>query len=95
MDMADQISKLQTQLEEAEADLQESLSEVNQRVEAVGARLRAEQAIKDHPIAALCLGAAAGLIVGGSNSSPSSLLGALVMGAVLGLAVGSQPGEDK
>ena len=95
MDMADQISKLQTQLEAAEADLQESLSEVNQRVEAVDVRLRVEGAIRNRPVAAVCLATAAGLVLGGSDSSRASLVGAFVAGAVLGFFAGSQSGEDE
>jgi len=95
MDMADEISKLQNQLEEAEADLQESLSEVNHRVEAADLRLRAEKAIKRHPIAALCAAGAAGLVLGSGKGSRSSLLGALLLGALFGFAAGTRQEQDQ
>jgi hypothetical protein len=40
--MAEQIAELQQELKEAEEDLRESLHAVNQKVEAIGARLPAE-----------------------------------------------------
>ena len=92
MDMADQISKLQVELEEAETDLQQSLSEVNQRVEAAALRPRVEDAIKRHPVAAVCAGAAAGFVIGGGESK-LALAGALALGIFLGFKFGSEPHE--
>ncbi|MGO9450952.1 MAG: hypothetical protein ACLQDV_07885 [Candidatus Binataceae bacterium] len=90
--MANEISRLQAQLEEAETDLQQSLSEVNQRVEAVGPRRRAKEAIREHPIATVLLGAAAGFALG-STESPSSLIGTLALGMFLGFEF-AKKGED-
>jgi hypothetical protein len=88
MVLADEISKLQDQLEEAETDLQQSLSEVNHRVEAVDIRPRLERVIKDHPLASAALAVAAGAAAG-SRVSRLSVVGALALGVLLGLELGA------
>ncbi|MGO9604582.1 MAG: hypothetical protein ACLQAT_14535 [Candidatus Binataceae bacterium] len=82
--MGNEISKLQAQLEEAETDLRQSLSEVNQRVEAVGPRRRAKETIRQHPIATVLFGAAVGFALG-STESRASLIGTLALGMFLGV----------
>lgn len=84
MDMPDEISKLHAQLEEAEADLEQSLTEVNHKVEAVDLRLRAEKAIKRNPLAFAGLAAAAGFALG-TRFSRGSVIGALALGVILGI----------
>ena len=94
MVLADEISKIQKQLVEAETDLQESLSEVNHRVEAVDIRPRLEKVIRAHPLASASLAAAAGFALGG-KASRATLLGALALGVFLGVQFASEPDEER
>ncbi len=94
MDMADEITRLQAQLEEAETDLQQSLSEVNQKVEAVDLRRRTEKAIKRHPLASLCLGATVGFALG-SGPTRFPLIATFGLGMLLGLEIRSHESEEE
>ena len=94
MVLADEISKLQDQLAEAETDLEQSLSEVNQRVEAVDIRPRLERVIREHPLPSAALAVAAGVAVG-SRTSRLSVVGALALGVLFGLELGALLPEDK
>ena len=91
---ADEISKLQDQLAEAETDLERSLSEVNQRVEAIDIRPRLERVIREHPLPSAALAVAAGVAVG-SRTSRLSVVGALALGGLFGLELGALLPEDK
>ena len=91
---ADEISKLQDQLAEAETDLERSLSEVNQRVEANDIRPRLERVIREHPLPSAALAVAAGVAVG-SRTSRLSVVGALALGVLFGLELGALLPEDK
>jgi len=92
MVLADEISKLQRELADAETDLQDSLSEVNQRVEAVDVRPRIEKLIREHPLASATLAAAAGFALAGRPSKPR-LIGALALGFLLGFQFASRAEE--
>ena len=92
MVLADEISKLQRELADAETDLQDSLSEVNQRVEAVDVRPRIEKLIREHPLASATLAAAAGFALAGRPSRPR-LIGALALGFLLGFQFASRAEE--
>ena len=92
MVLADEISKLQRELADAETDLQDSLSEVNQRVEAVDVRPRIEKLIREHPLASATLAAAAGFALAGRPSKPR-LIGALALGFLLGFQFASRSEE--
>ena len=94
MVLADEISKLQDQLAEAETDLQQSLSEVNHRVEAVDIRPRLERVVRKHPLASAALAAATGFAAG-SRSWRLSVMGALALGVLFGLELGALLPEDK
>jgi ABC-type transporter Mla subunit MlaD len=94
MVLADEISKLQDQLAEAETDLQQSLSEVNHRVEAVDIRPRLERVIREHPQASAALAVFAG-VAAGSRTSRLSVIGALALGVLFGLELGALLPEDK
>jgi hypothetical protein len=94
MVLADEISKLQDQLAEAETDLQQSLSEVNHRVEAVDIRPRLERVIREHPLASAALAVFAG-VAAGSRTSRLSVMGALALGVLFGLELGALLPEDK
>jgi 4-hydroxybenzoate polyprenyltransferase len=94
MVLADEISKLQDQLAEAETDLQQSLSEVNHRVEAVDIRPRLERVIKEHPLASATLALAAGAAAG-MRASRLSVVGALALGVLFGLELGALLPEDQ
>ena len=94
MVLADEISKLQDQLAEAETDLEQSLSEVNQRVEAVDIRPRLERVIREHPLPSAALAVAAGVAVG-SRTSRLSVVGALALGVLFGLELGALLPEDE
>jgi hypothetical protein len=90
----DEISKLQDQLAEAETDLQQSLSEVNHRVEAVDIRPRLERVIKEHPLASAALAVVAGVATG-SRTSRLSVMGALALGVLFGLELGALLPEEQ
>jgi len=91
----DEISRLQQQLTDAETDLRESLSEVNQKVEAVDVKPRIEKLIREHPFASASLAVAAGFALAGSRvASRARLLGALALGVFLGYRFASQPEEE-
>jgi hypothetical protein len=94
MVLADEISKLQDQLAEAETDLRQSLSEVNHRVEAVDFRPRLERVIKGHPLVSAALAVAAGAAAG-SRTWRLSVMGALGLGLLFGLELGALLPEDK
>ena len=94
MVLADEISKLQDQLAEAETDLQQSLSEVNHRVEAVDIRRRLERVIEEHPLASAAL-AVAGGAAAGSRSSRLSVMGARALGVLFGLKLRALRPEDQ
>jgi len=94
MVQADEISELQDQLAEAETDLERSLSEVNQRVEAIDIRPRLERVIREHPLASAALAVAAGVAVG-SRTSRLSVVGGLALGVLFGLELGALLPEDK
>lgn len=85
---ADEIQKLQRQLEEAETDLQQSLSEVNHRVAAVDVAPRVDKVIRQHPFASLSVAAVAGFAVGRSTWQ-KTMLGALLLGVLFGVGIGS------
>ena len=87
--MADETIRLQEQLEEAERDLQDSLSAMNQKVEAVNILGPAEKVVKQHPIASAGLAVAAGFALGSEISRPS-LIGALALGVLFGIELKSE-----
>jgi hypothetical protein len=94
MVLADEISKLQQDLADAETDLQDSLSEVNQRVEAVDVRPQIEKLIREHPLASASLAAAAGFALA-SRTSRGRLITALALGVFLGLQFASDPEKEQ
>ena len=93
MVLADEITKLQQELADAETDLQDSLSEVNQRVEAVDVRPRLEKLIREHPLASASLAVAAGFALSGKPSK-ARLVGALALGVFLGFHLGFRGKEE-
>jgi len=93
MDMPDEISRLHAQLEEAEADLEQSLTEVNHKVESVDPRLRAERAIQRYPLAFAGIAAAACFALG-SRTSRGSMVGALALGIILGARLRWDPDHE-
>jgi hypothetical protein len=94
MVLADEITKLQQELADAETDLQDSLSEVNQRVEAVDVRPRLEKLIREHPLTSASLAAAAGFALAG-RVTRTRLIGALALGVFLGFQLASQPEDEQ
>ena len=93
MVLADEITKLQQELADAETDLQDSLSEVNQRVEAVDVRPRIEKLIREHPLASASLAVAAGFALAG-RTSRARLIGALALGVFIGFQFASKAEEE-
>jgi ElaB/YqjD/DUF883 family membrane-anchored ribosome-binding protein len=91
---ADEILKLQRQLEEAETDLQQSLSEVNHRVAAVDVTPRVDKLISHHPLASLSAAAVVGFAVGSSRSQ-TLMVGALLLGVLFGVGLGSARNEPE
>ena len=83
MVLTDEISRLQQELADAETDLQDSLSEVNQRVEAIDIRPRIEKLIREHPLASASLAAAVGFALA-NRTSRARLISAFAVGVLVG-----------
>ena len=93
--MANEISKLQGQLVEAQADLQRSLAEVSCKVESVALPLRAERkTIKAYPMAAVGVAAATGFFLGSTASLPSRMA-VLALGVFVGFSLGLEHRSDE
>ena len=84
--MESDISKIEKELEEARRDLAQTLRQVNEKVEAVGAQLRPESQIRRHAGVAAGIAAAVGFAFAYAPTR-LKILGGLAAGAIVGLSV--------
>jgi uncharacterized membrane protein YebE (DUF533 family) len=83
MAAAEEISRIESEIEDARRDLRETLAQAHQKVEIVEAELRPDlQAIHAYPLSAVGLGAVLGFMVGNKTDRP--MLGAVIIGMICG-----------
>jgi hypothetical protein len=81
MSAQEEIPKINNELEQARQDFNETLMQVNEKVEAAEKRLSPEEIIKRRPLMASCCAAATGFVLAGSPAG--SATAAFVLGALL------------
>jgi hypothetical protein len=81
MSTQEEIPKINHELEQARRDFNETLMQVNEKVEAAEKRLSPEEIIKRRPLIASCCAAATGFALAGSRAGPATA--AFVLGALL------------
>jgi hypothetical protein len=83
MPAAEEISRIESEIDEARRDLHETMAQVHQKVEVVEAELRPDRiAIQRYPLAALGIGAALGFLIG--HKSNRAILGPIIVGLFCG-----------
>jgi uncharacterized membrane protein YebE (DUF533 family) len=83
MPAAEEITRIESEIDDARRDLHETMAQVHQKVEVVEAELRPDRvAIQAYPLAALGIGAVLGFLVG--NKSNRAMLGPLLAGLICG-----------
>ena len=99
-DMTDEeqeIIQIEGELQEAESDLGDTLSDVSASVKAamdqVRLGLRPVEVIRNHPIGGMCLACALGLLIG--SSAKTSVIGPAILVALAGLAISKQSGNSR
>jgi uncharacterized membrane protein YebE (DUF533 family) len=86
MPAAEEISRIESEIDDARRYLHETMAQVQQKVEVVEAELRPDRlAIQAHPLAALGVGAVLGFLVG--NKSNREILGPVLVGLICGYGV--------
>ncbi|HVA77281.1 MAG TPA: hypothetical protein VNF27_05270 [Candidatus Binataceae bacterium] len=83
--MGNNTDQLEEQLEQAKEQLHQTLTEVNERAEAVGDQLQPERLLERYALPAVCAAGAAGLLLGAIDDNFLAL-GLMVAGGLLGLA---------
>jgi ElaB/YqjD/DUF883 family membrane-anchored ribosome-binding protein len=87
MNMADEMTQIEDDLDEARAELHQTLEQVNQKVEAIGTRLiHPENVLRLHPVLSICLAGAAGFAAGSARSR-RRIFGAFATGLLVGFIV--------
>jgi len=84
--MEDNISNIQNDLEEARQDLQQTTSEVTQKIETIGAQLQPDYIVKSYPLAVTAAVAAVGFLLGSTGDHPL-MPSAFLLGGVLGMLI--------
>jgi hypothetical protein len=84
MNMTDEVTRLETDLDEARAELHHTLEEINQKVEAQ--LFRPDDLLRRHPLMSIGLAGAAGFAAGISRDR-AVMLGAFGTGLLIGLAI--------
>jgi hypothetical protein len=87
MSAQEEIPKINNELEQARRDFNETLMQVNEKVEETEKRLSPEEIIKRRPLIASCCAAATGFALAGSRAG--SATAAFVLGALLVLMLKS------
>jgi hypothetical protein len=85
MTTQEQISKSQTEGDEARQDLRDTLNEANRKVERAGDELRPTHLVASHPISATIIAGVFGYLIGSSNQGRA--IGPIVIAAVAGFAL--------
>ncbi len=81
----EEISKIEAELDEAQHDLRDTLSEASAKAEHQEGALRPDRLVESYPIEASCLAGALGFIIG-SRARPSAV-GPVMIAALLGYAI--------
>jgi ElaB/YqjD/DUF883 family membrane-anchored ribosome-binding protein len=81
----EEISKIEAELDEAQHDLRDTLSEASAKAEHQEAALRPDRLVESYPIESSCLAGALGFIIG-SRARPSAV-GPVMIAALLGYAI--------
>jgi hypothetical protein len=84
--MAETVSELRHELNQARADLQQTSSEIKRRL--AYDELRLERQVKDNPVASVLIGAGLGFVIGRASRHTAVLL-ALLTGAAIGYSLAS------
>jgi hypothetical protein len=82
--MEDDIDQIKGELEEARESLHQTVSEVNRKVETVGAQLQPGYLVERHPLLSTCIVGALGFASGTRDSEPITVL---ILGGLLGIAL--------
>lgn len=82
--MAETVSELRHELNQARADLQQTSDEIKRRL--AYDELRIERQVKENPVASLLIGAGLGFVIGRSSRHTAVLL-ALLSGAAIGYSL--------
>jgi ElaB/YqjD/DUF883 family membrane-anchored ribosome-binding protein len=85
--MTDEVAQIEKDLDQARAELHQTLEQMNQKVEAVGTQLiRPENVLRVNPLLSICLAGAAGVVAGTARNRRGKL-GAFVAGLIVGFAI--------
>jgi hypothetical protein len=84
MTTGERISKKEDELDDARRDLQDTMTEVDEKLERTGLALHPDRLIRSYPVGASCLAGALGFLVG-SKANP--VLGRGMLFALLGYAL--------
>jgi len=83
MAAAEEISRIESEIDDARRDLHETMAQVHQKVEIVEGELRPDlQIIDKYPLAAVGVGAVLGFLIGNKTDRP--LLGPVLVGLICG-----------
>jgi len=83
MAAAEEISRIESEIDDARRDLHETLAQVHQKVEIVEAELRPDlRVIDSYPLAALGVSALLGFLIGHKTDRPT--LGPVIVGLICG-----------
>jgi hypothetical protein len=81
--MEDDVEKIRGELEKARQNLQQTVTEVNRKVESIGEQLQPTHLVERNIGMSMWVAGVLGFALGGADGT----LGALVLGAVVGAAV--------
>jgi ElaB/YqjD/DUF883 family membrane-anchored ribosome-binding protein len=87
----EQIAEKEDQLDDARRGLQDTMTEVDEKLERTGLAIQPDQLVRTYPVTATCLAGAIGFLVG-SKANP--VLGRGIMLALLGYAMWRGLSED-
>jgi hypothetical protein len=92
MTTEDQISEKEDELDDARRDLQDTMTQVDEKLGRTEQALHPDHLIKTYPVSASCLAGALGFLVG-SKGNP--VLGRGIMFALMGYAIWRGLSEDR
>ena len=79
--MEDNIDRIKDELEEARESLHQTVTEVNQKVEAATTQLQPSHVVARHPLWSVCIAGALGFVTGNRSNGVVPIL---VLGGLLG-----------
>ena len=89
--MEDDIDRIRNELEEARQSLQQTIADVQQKVETVSARLEPRHMVERHLPLAACIAGVLGFATANSAGKPA--LTALILGGLLGAMFREVPSD--